>query len=239
MISQDYVDIVIPVYNEGDNILSLLACFEMNVHSNIRVLICYDHDADTTLSALNNYDGSIKIIRVKNKGSFAHGAVMTGFDYSDAQAVISYMADDDYNAVIVDKMIDLSRAGNDIVCASRFMPGGSMVGCPWPKSFLVRIASFLLYHVGRLPSHDATNAFRLFSRRALNGTTIESTEGFTYSLELLAKAHRLGLNIAETPAQWFERVHGNSRFQVFMWAKSYFRWFFYVFETTYLRFKNL
>ena len=229
-----YIDIVIPVYNEGENILRLLESFEREVQTPIRILICYDHDDDDTLSVLDDRHSRFEIVRVKNKGRFAHGAVMTGFEYSDAPAIISYMADDDYNAGLIDKMAGLFWQANDIVCASRFIPGGSMIGCPCLKAFLVRMVSFSLYHLARLPTHDATNAFRLFSRNLLEKVEIESTDGFTYSLELLAKCHRLGLNVTELPAQWFERNKGVSRFQVFKWAKAYLRWYFYVFETTYL-----
>jgi glycosyltransferase involved in cell wall biosynthesis len=232
-VSANYIDVVIPVYNEGENIVHLLEAFEREVHIPIRILICYDHDEDSTLSVLDNIRSRFEILRVKNKGKFAHGAVMTGFEYSDAPAVISYMADDDYNAGLIDKMAELFWQGNDIVCASRFIPGGSMKGCPWLKAFLVRVVSFSLHYFARLPSHDATNAFRLFSRHLLRQVRIESTEGFTYSLELLAKCHRLGLRVTELPAQWFERAKGTSRFQVFKWAKAYLRWYFFVFETTY------
>jgi len=234
-----YIDVVIPVYNEGENITHVLAAFEREVQTPIRILVCYDHDEDNTLNVLDNIHSHFEIVRVKNKGRFAHGAVMTGFKYSDAPAVISYMADDDYNAGLIDKMADLFWQGNDVVCASRFIPGGSMIGCPWIKAFLVRTASFSLYHLARLPSHDATNAFRLFSRRLLNEVKIESTEGFTYSLELLAKGHRLGLRVIELPAQWVERSKGVSRFQVFKWAKSYLIWYFYIFETTYFHQRNV
>jgi dolichol-phosphate mannosyltransferase len=229
------IDVVIPVYNEGENIIHLLEAFEREVQTPIRILICYDHDDDNTLSVLDSVNSRFEIVRLKNKGRFAHGAVMTGFEHSDAPAVISYMADDDYNAGLIDKMADLFWQGNDIVCASRFIPGGSMKDCPWHKAFLVRAVSFSLYHFARLPAHDATNAFRLFSSRLLGSVKIESTAGFTYSLELLAKCHRLGLHIAELPAQWFERAEGVSRFQVFRWAKAYLQWYFYVFETTYLQ----
>lgn len=229
-----YIDVVIPVYNEGENIVRLLEAFEHEVKTPIRILVCYDHDEDNTLSALDNVRSPFEIVRVKNKGRFAHGAVKTGFEYSDAPAVISYMADDDYNAGLIDKMADLFRQGNDIVCASRFIPGGSMINCPRLKAFLVRTVSFSLYHFARLPSHDATNAFRLFSRRLLREVKIESTEGFTYSLELLAKCHRLGLRVAEIPAQWYERAKGNSRFQIFKWATAYLRWYLYIYETTYM-----
>jgi len=228
------IDIVIPVYNEGENILSLLKAFDREVHSRVRILICYDHDDDTTLAAINKISSRFDIVLVKNSGKFAHSAVLTGFQYSTAPAVISYMADDDYNAGLIDKMVELFWRGNDVVCASRFIPTGSMVGCPWPKDFLVRAVSFSLYHFGRLPSHDATNAFRLFSNRLLGSVKVESNKGFTYSLELLAKSHRMGLKIAEIPAQWFERAQGKSRFQVFRWATAYLRWYFYVFATTYI-----
>ena len=228
------IDVVIPVYNEGENILRLLQAFEREVQTPIRILICYDHEEDNTLSVLDQVHTRFEIVRVKNKGKLAHGAVMTGFAYSDAPAVISYMADDDYNAGLIDIMADLFWQGNDVVCASRFIAGGSMVNCPPLKAFLVRAVSFSLYHFARLPSHDATNAFRLFSRRLLQEVKIESTEGFTYSLELLAKCHRLGLRVAEIPAQWYERATGNSRFQVLRWAPAYLRWYFYPYGTTYM-----
>ena len=106
----DRIDIVIPVYNEGKNIIRLLNAFETKIKSPIRVLICYDTDEDTTLEALNAFKtNSFEIALVKNQGERAHGAVMTGFDYSNAPAVISYMADDDYNAGIIDPIqLDLA-----------------------------------------------------------------------------------------------------------------------------------
>jgi dolichol-phosphate mannosyltransferase len=231
------IDIVIPVYNEGENIINLLEAFEREVRSPIRILICYDHDDDNTLTVLNSSLTRFEIIPVKNRGKFAHGAVMTGFKYSTAPAVISYMADDDYNAGLIDKMISLFWDGNDVVCASRFIRGGSMVNCPWLKALIVRAVSFSLYHVARLPSHDATNAFRLFSRNLLSQVDIESKDGFSYSLELLAKCHRLGLNAAELPAKWIERNKGASRFRIFQWAPAYLHWYFYALKTTYLTYK--
>jgi len=232
--SSRYIDVVIPVYNEGENILKLLDAFDREVQTPIRLFICYDREEDTTLVALQNIKTRFEIVLVKNEGRFAHGAVMTGFHYSTAPAVISYMADDDYNAGLIDQMVALFWRGNDIVCASRFVPGGSMVGCRWQKAFLVRAVAFSLHFFGRLPIHDPTNAFRLISRRLLDQVRVESTEGFTYSIELLAKCHRLSLKMTEIPAKWFERGKGSGRFRVFKWAPAYLRWYFYIFATTYL-----
>lgn len=233
--SEEYIDIIIPVYNEGENIIHLLQAFEDKVQTSIRILICYDQDDDNTLAAIKVFKSRFQIRLIKNEGKFAHGAVMTGIKHSDAPAIISYMADDDYNAGLIDEMVALFRQGSAVVCASRFISGGSMVNCPWIKAVIVRIVSFSLYYFARLPSHDATNAFRLFSRKFLEQVEVESTDGFTYSIELLAKSHRLGLKISELPAKWFERSNGSSRFRVFKWASAYLRWYFYIIETTYLR----
>jgi len=99
----------------------------------------------------------------------------------------------------------------------------------------VRIGNFTLRHLGRLPTRDATNGFRLFTRRVLDQIVIESDRGFCYSIELLVKCHRLHWRIGEVPAQWRERTCGTSRFQVVKWLPGYLRWYFYAFATTYLR----
>jgi hypothetical protein len=136
---------------------------------------------------------------------------------------------------MVDRMVELARGGCDIVCPSRFMPGGAMIGCPWLKAALVRSANFTLRHIARLPTTDASNGFRLFSRRAIDRIAIESSEGFCYGIELLVKAHRLGWKIAEVPVTWIERQDGRTRFQVIRWLPAYLRWYLYAFATTFLR----
>src|SRR6516225_1545632 len=231
------LDIIIPVYNEGANILPALQSLMRAVKTPLRVLICYDREDDNTLTAIrNNCDalGALAIEFVRNRGRGAHGAVLTGFATSAAPLVLVMMADDDYNAGIVDAMVAKAESGCDIVCASRFMPGGSMVGCPWLKSALVRGGNFTLHHLGRLPTRDATNGFRLFTRRVLDQIVIESDLGFCYSIELVVKCHRLHWRIGEVPAQWRERTRGTSRFQVMKWLPAYLRWYFYAFATTYL-----
>ena len=149
--------------------------------------------------------------------------------------VIVYPADDFLNFNIIDKMFEAYEEGNDIVVASRFMKGGSMKGCPLIKSILVRLASATLFMFSSIPVQDASNGFRLFSRKLLNSVNIESKLGFAYSLELLAKGNRLGFKIKEIPAQWEERSEGSSRFKVFKWLPDYLKWYFYGLETTWFR----
>ena len=231
------LDIVIPVYNEGDNIVDVLESLSAAVQTPFKVLICYDRDDDNTLPALHEYKNKTLDIRlVKNRGIGVHGAITTGFEASTAPAVIVLPADDTYNAGILDQMYaKFAEEGSDIVAASRFMKGGRMEGCRWQKAALVRLAAFTLYHLARLSTHDPSSGFKLFSRRVLDTVEIESSEGFTYAIELLVKCHRLGWTVTEVPAVWFERTKGTSRFQVAKWLPAYLRWYSYAFSTTYLR----
>lgn len=232
------IDVVIPVYNEGGNILSTLGALARDVRTPLRVLICYDRDDDDTLPAIRNHPeihAGLDVQFVRNRGRGAHGAVMAGMAASEASIVVVFPADDDFNAGIIDGMAALVRNGCDVVCASRLMPGGTMQGAPWLKATLVRSASFLLKHAAALPATDATSGFRMFSRRVIDEIEIESDQGFCYSIEILVKAHRLGWRIGEVPALWYERQHGTSRFRVIKWMPAYLRWFRYAFATTYLR----
>ena len=226
------IDIVIPVFNEGASIIEVIELLELNVKTRFRILICYDFEEDNTLEAINRSERSAVIEFIKNNGAGPCDAVKSGLNASHSECVIVYPGDDISNQKIIDSMYKKFIQGSDVVVASRFIPGGSMIGCPLVKSILVRAASFSLFMLSSIPVKDASNGFRLFSRKALNLINIQSTHGFTYSLEILVKCNRLKLPIAEVPAQWIERKEGKSNFKVFFWLKMYLRWYRYGLETT-------
>ncbi len=228
------LDIIIPVYNEKENIVKTLDALNKSVKTPFRIIFCYDFDEDNTLPVIHDYQGNFEKILVKNSGTGPHAAIIKGFKKSDAPAVIVYPADDDYNAVILDTMYNKFLEGFDIVCASRLMEGGKMEGAPLLKDFLIRMASSTMHHIAGFPVHDVSNGFRLFSHRVITQISIKSTKGFTYSIELLVKSHRRGWKIGEVPALWSERVCGKSRFHVLKWLLPYLRWYLYGFATIFL-----
>ena len=79
--------------------------------------------------------------------------------------MIVYPADDFLNTKLIDKIYSKFKEGSDLVVCSRFIKGGSMKGCPLIKSLLVRTASFTLYWLSSIPVRDASNGFRMFSRK--------------------------------------------------------------------------
>ncbi len=230
------LDLVVPIYNEGKKIIDLLNKFQENVKISFRVLLCYDDITDNIFEhkdELKRFNFPIRLVKNPEKGPCS--AIKQGLYYGKSECVIVYPADDFINYNIIESMFEAYSKGSDIVVASRFMEGGSMKGCPLLKSILVRLASTTLYAFSSIPVKDASNGFRLFSRKLLNLVKIESTLGFAYSLELLAKCNRIGLKIDEIPAQWEERSEGSSRFKILKWLPDYLKWYFYGLETTWLR----
>ena len=230
------LEIVIPIYNEGEKVVKLLDEFGKYVKTKFRVLLCYDTDEDNIFNyadELKKY--SFEVVLVKNPLTGPCEAIKYGLVFGNSDCVIVFPADDFLNINIIDPMYSVFKNNNDIVVASRFIKGGSMKGCPLIKSILVRAASSTLYFFSSIPARDASNGFRLFSRRLLNQVSIESKVGFAYSLELLAKCNRLKLKIAEIPAQWEERSEGSSRFKILKWLPQYLKWYFYGLSTTWLK----
>ena len=229
------LDIIVPVYNEPDNILKLMESLDGHVRSRYRLLICYDREEDTTLSVFPRlHEPRHPVVLVRNSGTGVLGAVVTGFNRSTAPVVVTMPADDHYNAPRIDAMAARVRDGADIVCASRFVGDGCMLGCPPVKAALVRVTAWFMYYVAGVPTHDPTSGFRFFSRRVVEQIPIETKAGFAYSMELLVKCHRLGWRIEERPALWYERVVGTSRFRVFKWAPVYLAWVRYAMATRFL-----
>jgi hypothetical protein len=130
----------------------------------------------------------------------------------------------------VDKMLALYKEGHDLVAGSRYMKGGSIEGGPWFKQFLSRMAGLSLCWFRGIPTHDATNAFKIYDSQMLKPMTIESQRGFELNLELTVKAFLAGYRIAEVPSRWRDRSRGESRFQLWSWLPHYLRWYFFAFQ---------
>ena len=230
------LEIVIPTYNEGDKVIKLLNQFQNIIKTHIRVLLCYDTAKDNIFQYKNDLKKfKFEVVLVENPSTGPCSAVKEGLYYGKSDCVIVYPADDLLNINIIDQMYVAFVNNNDVVVASRFMKGGTMKGCPLIKSILVRFASSTLYFFSSIPVRDASNGFRLFSRRLLETVNVESKVGFAYSLELLVKCNRLKLKIYEVPAQWEERSEGSSRFKILKWLPEYLKWYLYGLGTTWLK----
>ncbi len=222
------VSIILPVYNEGDNIAAVLRHLRESVVARPRqVLVVYDFDADTTVPPVKALQPEMPEVQLHRNqlGKGVLNAIRSGFAVSTAPYVIVMMADGSDEPRVVDRMLALARAGADVVSASRYVRGGRQLGGPKLKGLLSRAAGLSLHFLGALPIHDATSNYRLYSRRLLSRVTIESSGGFELGFELTVKAHLLGMRVAELPTTWRDRTKGQSRFRVLALMPHYFHWY--------------
>lgn len=222
------LSIVIPVYNEADNIEQTLRRITRQVDPPCEVLIVYDFDEDTTLPVVQRFvpDAGHPIRLVRNRlGRGVLNAIKTGLEAARGDAVLVMMADlcDDVRDLAA--MRRLADHGADVVCGSRYMPGGRQLGGPRVKGLLSRLAGLSLHWLAGIPTHDITNSLKLYSRRVLDAFTIESTGGFELGMELVVKAYLAGYCIAEVPTTWTDRTAGESRFRLRQWLPKYIRWY--------------
>ena len=106
---------------------------------------------------------------------------------------------------------------------------GQQIGGPALKSFLSRAAGLSLFWIGRVGTRDATNSLKAYSTTFVREVGLESSSGFEIGLELVAKARRLRLPVAELPTIWLERAQGTSNFKVLKWLPRYLRWYLFAY----------
>jgi dolichol-phosphate mannosyltransferase len=225
--------IVIPVYNEGAGFEALWSEINTHLQFPFRALAVYDFDEDDTVPAVRAViaRGENRLSLVKNNvGRGVVGALLTGFREVENGPLLVVMADLSDDLAKVSRMLELYRRGYHIVVGSRYMKGGRIVNGPVLKQGLSRVAGVSLCWLRRIPTHDATNAFKIYDGAMLRQFTLESQRGFELNLEITVKGFLAGYRIAEIPAEWRDRTQGKSKFKLWAWLPHYLRWYFYAFR---------
>ncbi len=231
MASAPRASIVIPAYNEGDEIVSGLDRIFEAVTIDVEVIVVVDSADDTTVPPVLSYAKHEPRLRheVNTYGPGPAYAIRYGIDQSSADTVVVTMADGCDDPRQIDDLVKLVERGVVVAAASRYMPGGQQVGGPRFKTFLSRTAGKSLNLLTDAGTRDATNSFKAYNRRFLRDVGIDSKDGFEIGLELTAKARRLRLPVAEIPTIWLDRTFGKSNFKLSKWIPKYLRWYRFAF----------
>jgi dolichol-phosphate mannosyltransferase len=225
------VSVVITAYNEGEHILPHLERVFEAVTLPCEVLVVYDSPEDTTAPWLEKYARQeTRLIPTLNTyGPGPARAIRFGLDNAKADVVVVTMADGCDDPQQIDQLTRLVERGVVVAAASRYVRSGQQVGAPAAKGWLSRLAGVSLYGLARVGTHDATNSFKAYSRAFVKDVGIESDAGFEVGLELVAKARRLRLPVAEIPTIWLDRSFGVSNFKLMTWLPRYLRWYRFAF----------
>ena len=225
--------IVIPVYNEGANFRALWNELVSGIRTPFTALLVYDFDADNTVPVAQEIisAGETRLKLLRNAyGRGVTNAIKTGLEAVNSGPVLVTMADLSDELTTVDRMYALYLEGFDLVCGSRYMKGGRLIGGPFFKQFMSRMSGLTLHWFRGIPTHDATNSFKLYDAQMVHQLKVESVAGFELGLELTVKAFLNGYRIAEIPSVWRDRTAGTSRFRVLHWLPHYLKWYFLAFR---------
>jgi glycosyltransferase involved in cell wall biosynthesis len=225
------VSVIVPVYNEGESINICLDRLLSSIELPCEILVVYDTADDTTVPWLEKYSlADSRVVPVLNwLGPGPAPAIRCGFEQATADVAVVTMADGCDDPMQIDALARLVNRGVAIAAASRYMRGGQQIGGPFLKSSLSRLAGLSLHLLTRVGTKDATNSFKAYSIDFVRSVGIDSDAGFEVGLELVAKARRLRLPVAEIPTIWLERTMGQSNFKLMKWLPNYLRWYLYAF----------
>jgi dolichol-phosphate mannosyltransferase len=224
----NFSTVIIPAFNEGRNIVKTIEVLSKLYGSSIDVSVIVDFENDTTIESFNDIltkPSTFKIL-VQPYGAGPANAIRYGIDTAATDCVVVMMADGSDDVRAISELSNLVSRGVAVACASRYMSGGQQIGGPRFKKFLSKTAGKCVYSLAGVGTHDPTNSFKAYSKDFLLQIEVESRSGFEIGIELVSKAHRLGLPIAEIPTIWLDRTEGSSRFLLAKWAPKYLPWFF-------------
>lgn len=208
--------VVIPTYNEADNIRSITE----RVRSSVPVadiLVTDDNSPDGTggiADELATADDHIFVLHRAGKEGLG-AAYKAGFAWAKNKgydAVVEMDADGSHAPEELHKLLD-ELADNDAVLGTRYIPGGSVHNWPVHRLLLSRGGNIYIRMALRMPFKDATGGYRAYRMPVLDEINVETvaSTGYSFQVELAWRTYRSGFRIAEVPITFTEREHGVSK----------------------------
>jgi glycosyltransferase involved in cell wall biosynthesis len=225
------VSVVIPAYQEGAGIEEVLRRLVEAVTLPCEVVVVVDSPDDSTVPYVKKYaraDDRIRVL-VNDVAPGPAQAIRYGIGNASSPVVVVTMADGCDDPQQIDDLVRLVERGVVIAAASRYSRGGQQVGGPFLKGALSRMAGLSLWALARVGTRDATNSFKAYDAAFVRDVGIISDSGFEIGIELVAKARRARLPVAELPTIWLERHQGVSNFKLASWMPHYLRWWRFAF----------
>ncbi len=208
--------IVVPTYNEAENVEQLIARIA-GVLPEAHLLIVDDASPDGTADIAECSCKSFAGYRVFRRT----GIRGLGNAYKDAfqqvlaegyERVVQMDADLSHDPTYLPQMIAAAENA-DLVIGSRYIRGGGVRNWPVRRVLLSRYANKYVRWITGVPTADATAGFRCWTAEALRTIHIDTvaSEGYFFQVETVLRASRAGLRIVETPIVFTDRVRGQSK----------------------------
>jgi len=208
--------VIIPTYNEADNIRVIMDRLRTAVPA-VDVLIADDNSPDGTGAIADELSASDEHVHVMHRpGKLGLGAAyLAGFAWGvehGYDAVVEMDADGSHRPEELPHLLDALPEA-DLVIGSRWVKGGQVVNWPLHRLILSRGANVYTRLALGMPVKDATGGFRVYRVTALQKLDIDtvSSQGYCFQVDLAWRAYRAGLRVHEVPIVFTERERGSSK----------------------------
>jgi dolichol-phosphate mannosyltransferase len=211
------VAVVLPTYNESENIARLLTQLRTVVPDG-RLYVVDDNSPDGTGDIAERCAaelGGIEVIHRPGKQGLG-SAYRQGFAHVIAQGVdviVSMDVDFSHDPLSIPAMLAAIDAGSDAVIGSRYVNGGGTKNWPLHRRLLSRWGNLYTGAVLGVKVRDCTSGFRAYRASALAAIAPETTkaEGYAFLSELVVRLSRRGSKISEVPILFIDRENGTSK----------------------------
>jgi dolichol-phosphate mannosyltransferase len=213
------ITIILPTYNEADNVPRLVQAILSLPRSDINLLFIDDNSPDGTGQILDDlvkqHPDRIQVIHREGKLGLGSAYILGFRSLFDTDTEAIGMMDSDFSHAPekLPEMIDRLEEA-DLVMGSRYVAGGS-VDQDWPlwRKGLSAWGNFYARTILGLPVRDATTGYRIWRKEALMGLPIDRimSSGYIFLVEMVYLAHKLGYRIAEVPIYFADRKWGKSK----------------------------
>jgi len=212
------VSIIIPTYNESENIIQVLKSIGEHLPEDIVVeaLVVDDNSPDGTgkivedyiTDAHNEIGYTIEVIHRKTKSGLS-SAILDGIQHSTGETVVIMDSDFSHPPKIIPQLVEeIETSKCDIVIASRFVPGGTINGWSTKRKLISKTAKGIAKAGLGVNESDPMSGFFAFKRKILDGIKFDAI-GYKMLLEILVKTK--GAKVKEIPYTFTDRTRGSSK----------------------------
>ena len=215
------VTVVVPTYNERDNLGTLVDLLDELAVPDLHILVVDDNSPDGTGDLADELadksGGTLGVLHrtVKDGLGRAYVAGLTRALDEGADVVIQMDADLSHPAAVIPQMLQtLAETDAAVVLGSRYVPGGSAAAeWKWHRRALSAWANFYVNTILRLGVKDATAGFKAWKADTLRAIDVASvhSNGYSFQVEMNYRTVKKGLRIAEIPIRFEERTKGASK----------------------------
>ncbi|MGW3626163.1 polyprenol monophosphomannose synthase [Streptomyces sp. NPDC000880] len=220
--------VIIPTYNEADNIELIVSRVRTAVPE-AHILVADDNSPDGTgkiVDEIAGHDDHVHVLHRRGKEGLG-AAYLAGFRWGIDHGygvLVEMDADGSHQPEQLPRLLEALPEA-DLVLGSRWVPGGSVVNWPKSREFLSRGGSLYSRVLLGVPIRDVTGGFRAFRRETLEGLGMENvtSQGYCFQVDLAWRAVKAGFKVSEVPITFVERERGDSKMSRAIVAEALWR----------------